>query len=286
MFKPVVPVILSLVLASISAASAFQLSTRNHSAIPSTATPRASGRNNIIAMASSAPSTSTGTENVKENNKNYLYIPSERDAHYQGNIARYLLDLHEEKATFDFCGGMMFQLVLTDKLQSHLQKLANDFQQGNQPKIHPSAMPRMSNIPNYDRSAHADNLTLFHGREIRKVPNANGGTGFVLQLSYADDTNPSKAVDPQGWSAREISGYDGWRHDANRQWRRAATYKEEGFETFDEEFGPEAFGLNHRFYLHYDNGGRMWLSAEDGCEGTPSQGRNLVGKLGGLLFGI
>ncbi|KAL7467197.1 hypothetical protein ACHAXS_007504 [Conticribra weissflogii] len=239
-------------------------------------------------MASSATSTSAGTESAKENDKNYLYIPSERDAHYRGNIARYLLDLHEEKATFDFCGGMMFQLVLTNKLQSHLQTIAANTppQTDEQPKIHPSTMPRMSNIPDYARSSHADNLALFHGREIRKVPHANGGMGFVLQLSYADESEAMAAVDPQGWSSREIAGYDGWRHDANRQWRRAATYAEEGFETFEEEFGPEAFGLNHRFYLHYDEAGRMWLSAEDGCEGTPSRGRNLMGKLGGLLFGI
>ena len=29
----------------------------------------------------------------------------------------------------------------------------------------------------------------------------------------------------------------------------------------------------------------MWLSAEDGCEGTPDEGKSLIGKLGGILFG-
>jgi hypothetical protein len=37
--------------------------------------------------------------------KSHLYVPSNRDAHYEGNVARYLLDLDEEGATFDFCGG-------------------------------------------------------------------------------------------------------------------------------------------------------------------------------------
>ena len=31
-----------------------------------------------------------------------LYDPSARDAHYSGNIARYLVDLHDARATFDF----------------------------------------------------------------------------------------------------------------------------------------------------------------------------------------
>lgn len=37
-----------------------------------------------------------------------------------GNWARYLVDCNDAKATFDFCGGMMFQLVLSDKLRSRL----------------------------------------------------------------------------------------------------------------------------------------------------------------------
>ena len=37
--------------------------------------------------------------------KDRLYVPSKRDDYYQGNVARYLLDLDEEGATFDFCGG-------------------------------------------------------------------------------------------------------------------------------------------------------------------------------------
>jgi hypothetical protein len=48
----------------------------------------------------------------------------------------------------------------------------------------------------------------------------------------------------------------------------------------------KASGLNHRFFLHYNNRGRMWLCAEDGCEGTPSEGgRGLMGKIGEMLFG-
>eukprot|EP01044_Picomonas_judraskeda_P005416 COSAG03_NODE_510_length_7290_cov_66.012229_1_plen_79_part_10 len=40
-----------------------------------------------------------------------LYDPSARDATYTGNWAKYLVDLHDARATFDFCGGMMFQVL-------------------------------------------------------------------------------------------------------------------------------------------------------------------------------
>ena len=43
----------------------------------------------------------------------------------------------------------------------------------------------MSQIPDYAKNGDADNARLFHGREIRQVPDAAGGMGFVLQLSRA-----------------------------------------------------------------------------------------------------
>ena len=50
-----------------------------------------------------------------------LENPTCRDRDYADNAARYLVDLHEKKAVFDFCGGMMFQLVLTDALVDKLK---------------------------------------------------------------------------------------------------------------------------------------------------------------------
>ena len=43
-----------------------------------------------------------------------LYDPAQRDSHYKGNIAQYLVDLHDANACFKFYGGpeygnMMFQ---------------------------------------------------------------------------------------------------------------------------------------------------------------------------------
>ena len=40
---------------------------------------------------------STKTSSANENtSKSYLYVPSERDEHYKGNVAQYLLDLNDE----------------------------------------------------------------------------------------------------------------------------------------------------------------------------------------------
>ena len=39
----------------------------------------------------------------------HLHDPAARDTHFGGNWAKYLVDLHDTKAAFDFCGGMMFR---------------------------------------------------------------------------------------------------------------------------------------------------------------------------------
>jgi hypothetical protein len=214
---------------------------------------------------------------------------------------------------------MMFQLVLSDRLRSHLDDVASSppaEASGRQPVIRLSSQSLMNRVPDYRRSYRADNVSTFHGREWRGITNANGGMGLLLQLSYADPSGaetgtasssaaaagdggavvPSgkgadlawdgRAADAQGWSAEETATYDRWRSDRVRRWRDAGTYAAEGFGDPSRVFGDGAYGLNHRFLLHYDDGGRMWLSAEDGCEGTPSEGGGgLLGKIGGMLFG-
>lgn len=221
----------------------------------------------------------------------HLEDPTTRDSYYQMendssriNVAQYLLDLHAAKATFDFCGGMLFQLVLSDALKSHLEQVvATD--ESKQPIIFDAKYNRMMKIPNYQQTGNADNINIFHGRELRQIPTATGGMGMVLQLSLAD----SDKRDPEGWSIAEEQEYDGWGHDSGRKWRKANDYMNEGWKTFDTQFpnaSSQGFGLHHRFYLHMDNQNRMWLSAEDGCEGTPSlnggTNKNTFSKLFGL----
>jgi hypothetical protein len=168
------------------------------------------------------------------------------------NMGKRIVALHDSKAVFDFCGGMMFQLVLSDKLRQEM--LSKD------PVVYDSSMARMSRIPNYSQSSDADDVNVFYGREVRKVPSAAGGMGFVLQLV-------SSKGDPEGWSAQEVAEYNGWAHDSGRKWRKAADHALEGNEAYSDKFGASAFGLHHRFYWRLDNKNNLWLSAEDGCEG-------------------
>ena len=121
-----------------------------------------------------------------------LHEPATREA-YGANLAQYLVDLHDTRSVFDFCGGMMFQLCLTDALRTHLSNVAGSGG-GGQPVVCDATTNRMAKMAGYEKSAFADNMKLFHGREIRKVPTAEGGMGFVLQLSLAG------GGDPEGWT--------------------------------------------------------------------------------------
>jgi len=203
------------------------------------------------------PISSTTRENNAGNFATNLCVTN--SASDQKTLSKHLVDLHDEKATFNFCGGMMFQLVLSDSLRKHLLESKDDI------KVYGSQHKRMQSIPKYDRSASADNISLFHGREIRKVPDAAGGMGFVLQLSLANDQE-----DKEGWSSQEIDGYDGWGHDVGRDWRTGKRLVDEGRVGFCDRFGPDSFALHHRCYFHLDEQENLWLAAEDGCEGTPS----------------
>ena len=186
-----------------------------------------------------------------------LYDPSGREA-YAGNLAKFLVDLNDASATFDFCGGMMFQLSLSDKLRSHLQNVAEGgATHPQQPVVFDASKRRMHQIPGYSKSGAADNVEVFHGREVRQIPSAAGGMGMVLQLSLAS------ADDEEGWTAKELSVYDGWGHDSSRTWNLAREA-----DAFRSKWGGQAVTLQHRFYLHLDPQNNFWLSAEDGCEGV------------------
>lgn len=161
----------------------------------------------------------------------------------------------------------MFQLHLTSKLRERLAKVADgDGGSGSQPVVHGAEFARMFQTPDYSKSASADNVRYFHGREIRQVPDAAGGRGFVLELSDSEN-------DPEGWCREEVEGYDGWGHDSGRRWMKVGDWENEGVRNIRDNYGDEAFGLNHRFYLHYDASNQFWLSAEDGCEGKAAEAK-------------
>ena len=179
-----------------------------------------------------------------------LYDPAQRDAKYGGNIAQYLVDCHDTPGvTFNFCGGMMFGLVLSPALREHLGEVAAAGPDDpRQPKLYDASVARMSMKPDgYAKDASADDATVFHGREVRKVsaaPHGSTSTMFIhLSLASGDDA--------EGWSAEEIEEYSGWMSDRGRRWRDGGVYAAEaGADWYRAKFGPEAFGLHHRFYLH------------------------------------
>ena len=76
---------------------------------------------------------------------------------------------------------MMFQLVLSDKLRSHLADVAKSDAAGSQPVVYDAKTNRMAKMPGYTKNASADNIHIFHGREVRQVPSAAGGFGFGLE---------------------------------------------------------------------------------------------------------
>ena len=67
-----------------------------------------------------------------------LYAPQQRE-----NAAQYLLDLHDSKATVDFCSGMLFQLQLSDALYNHLKHAKKEL------IVHGPDTMRMFKIPGY-----------------------------------------------------------------------------------------------------------------------------------------
>jgi hypothetical protein len=197
-----------------------------------------------------------------------VYDPTERDVLYGGNYAQYLVDLDNARATFNFCGGMMFQLSLSSRLKEHLSKVALESEDlGRRPVIHGASHQNMQSLASYSQTSHVDNTRYFHGREIRKVAGAAGGRGFVLQLSLSTLEGEESDKDPEGWTPEEVATYDGWGHDSGRTWRKVVDWEKEGVVGFREKYGAAAYGLNHRFYFHLDEHNRFWLSAEDGCEG-------------------
>ena len=168
-------------------------------------------------------------------------------------MAQKIVQLADAKAVFQFCGSMPFQLVLSDKLRQNL------LGQTKPVVLYDETKTLMSQLPDYSRSAAADDICLFHGREVR---DAKGFvSSMVLQLVASKD-------DPEGWSPGELADYSGWGHDSKRKWRKAAEHAKEGNPLYGGKFGAQAFGLHHRCYWHLDSQGGLWLAAEDGCEGV------------------
>jgi len=64
-----------------------------------------------------------------------LYDATKRRQFYQQNIAQFLVDLSDSRATFDFCGGMMFEFKLSDKLRARLLGVSSEGSASLQPTV-------------------------------------------------------------------------------------------------------------------------------------------------------
>ena len=195
----------------------------------------------------------------------FLVDSTERNERYNGNWAQYMLDCESHPATtFNFCGGMKFGLSFTRKFRERLETKARNFGETDDGNVvvQESNVSRMYMMDGYEQSAFADNESIFHGREVRKVSTFGEKSGMMIQLSLANED------DDEGWTKEEIEEYSGWLSDQQRKWRDGDALESEGVANFKTKYGPAAFTLHHRFYLHHDNIGGFWLSAEDGCEGV------------------
>ena len=89
----------------------------------------------------------------------------------------------------------------------------------------------------------------------------------MMQVLFA----PSRTADPSPVACMQHAPTAGPPLAAacvSRVWRTGDMLESEGYKSFRSTFGPSAFTLQHRFYLHLDRGSQLWLSAEDGCEGV------------------
>jgi hypothetical protein len=56
----------------------------------------------MSSTSTTADASSSSSSSSNDDGRSRLYVPSERDAYYDGNVARYLLDLHDEVRLFQF----------------------------------------------------------------------------------------------------------------------------------------------------------------------------------------
>ena len=67
--------------------------------------------------------------------------------------------------------------------------------------VQESNVSRMYMMDGYEQSAFADNASIFHGREVRKVSTFGEKSGMMIQLSLANED------DDEGWTKEEIVAF-------------------------------------------------------------------------------
>ena len=213
-----------------------------------------------------------------------FYDPAQRGRQVRRNIAQYLVDCHDTP-------GVTLQLLRGHDVWPRPLPGAEGTPRGRspppvrttrrQPKLYDASVARMSMKPDgYAKDASADDATVFHGREVRKVSAARTAPASTMFIHLCRGQGRHR----EGWSAEEIEEHSGWMSDrgGGGRWRDGGVCAAEaGADWYRAKFGPEAFGLHHRFYLHLDGGDNFWLSAEDGCEGVAQSKQKPAFDFGG-----
>ena len=117
----------------------------------------------------------------------FLVDSTERNERYNGNWAQFMLDCESHPATtFNFCGGMKFGLSFTRKLREFLETKARNFGETDDRNVavQESNVSRMYMMDGYEQSAFADNASIFHGREVRKVSTFGEKSGMTVSYTH------------------------------------------------------------------------------------------------------
>jgi hypothetical protein len=119
---------------------------------------------------------------------------------------------------------MKFGLSFTRKFRERLETKARNFGETDDGNVvvQESNVSRMYMMDGYEQSAFADNESIFHGREVRKVSTFGEKSGMMIQLSLANED------DDEGWTKEEIEEYSGWLSDQQRKWRDGDALESEG----------------------------------------------------------
>jgi hypothetical protein len=84
---------------------------------------------------------------------------------------------------------MKFGLSFTRKFRERLETKARNFGETDDGNVvvQESNVSRMYMMDGYEQSAFADNESIFHGREVRKVSTFGEKSGMMIQLSLANE---------------------------------------------------------------------------------------------------
>ena len=119
--------------------------------------------------------------------------------------------------------------------------------------------------------ATADNVRVFHGREVRSVPWPPGGGGWRSTSASLASRAPD---DPEGWTGeRRWTSTPGGSQTGSAGGETGRSSSRKGSRRSASDSDPRRSPCTTGAHLHVDDADEFWLSAEDGCEGVAQKAR-------------